>query len=415
MPKIEQIFAREILDSRGQPTVEVDLWLSSGHFGCGAVPSGTSSGSHEAIDLRDKDPKRFQGQGVLQAVQNVNQEIKKSITNRDWNQIDLDDFLKDLDGTPSKQRLGANAILGVSLAFAQAAAQEIGVPLYKYFQDLAKIDNELKMPTPMVLVLEGGKHAIQSSDFQEFMIVPKNFNDFSESLRVSTEIYHKIEEILSEYGLSTHVGLEGAFAPTVGGNQEFLEMIMQGIRRAGYRPGEEIGIAVDSAASTFYEDGKYQLRAENNSFSASDLVTYYENWITRYPLVSLEDGLAEDDWDGWKELNQRLGGRIQIVGDDLFVTNSERLAKGVTEDAANAILIKPNQIGTLTETIETVRLAVANGYKAIVSHRSGETDDTTIADLVVGLGLGQCKFGAPCRGERVAKYNRLLRISEEIE
>jgi enolase len=411
--KIKEIKGREILDSRGNPTVEVDLTLSDNSFGRAAVPSGASTGSHEAMELRDGDAKRYGGQGVQKAIENVNIIIREALVGKDFDQYSLDEAMIALDGTENKSKLGANAILGVSLAFSHAAAKSAGQPLYEYFKDISKT-SEMKMPMPMVLVLEGGKHADQSSDFQEFMVVPYGAKSFSEALRWGTEIYHAIAKILKNDGYNIDVGYEGAYGPSLGTNEKVIQVIMKGIVLAGYVPGKDIGIAIDSAANEFYKDGKYNLATESRSLSSKEMINFYVDWVAKYPIISIEDGLAEDDWQGWQLMTETLGQKIQIVGDDLFVTNIKRLGKGIKEKAGNSILIKLNQIGTVSETIDAINMARSAGFTSIVSHRSGETEDTTIADFVVGLGTGQIKTGSPCRSERVAKYNELLRIEEEL-
>lgn len=415
MSRVEHVLAREILDSRGQPTIEVDIWLEKGYFGSAGAPSGTSTGKYEALELRDGDPKRYAGQGVRKAAQHVNQEIARLLTSgREWDQAKLDTALSELDGTASRSRLGANALLGVSLAFAEAAAQAEHRPLYEYLKRVSGSEEQFFLPTPMILVLEGGVHANRSSDIQEFMVVPRKAASFSEALRIGAEIYHALGALIREKGFGAQVGLEGAFAPELGNNARALELVLAGIERAGYTPGEEVAIAIDAAASEFFADEDYHLESERRSLSADRLIDLYEEWLKEFPIVSIEDGLAEDDWQGWQELNYRLGDKILIVGDDLFATNSARLYQGIVSGLANAVIIKPNQVGTLTETLATAGMAKDSGLAAIISHRSGETNNAAIADLAVGLSAGLCKFGAPVRGERVAKYNRLLRIEEEL-
>jgi len=412
MTIIERVMAREILDSRGNPTVEVDVALSGGVIGRAAVPSGASTGAHEALELRDKDPSRYGGKGVRKAVENVNLTIARELRGRDaLDQVGIDRLLLELDGMPNKSRLGANAILGVSLAVAKAAARALGLPLYRYLGGVAA----RLLPVPLMNILNGGRHTDwQSTDFQEFMIVPWGAPTFSEALRWGVETYHALKEVLAARGYSTNVGDEGGFAPALRSNAEALDLIIEAIQKAGHKPGEEIALALDVAASELYQDGNYMLRKEGRAFSGPELVDLYARLISRYPIISIEDGLAEDDWENWRLLARRLGEKVQLVGDDLFVTNVRRLRKGIEEKAANSILIKVNQIGTLTETIEAVEMARQAGWTAIVSHRSGETEDVTIADLAVGLGVGQIKAGAPCRTDRVAKYNQLLRIEEEL-
>ena len=424
MSIIKDIKAREILDSRGTPTIEVDLTLSDCSFGRSAVPSGASTGSHEAVELRDGDKKRFGGKGVLKAVENVNTIIKGAVCGIELSQRKLDEMMIALDGTPNKGKLGANAILGVSMAFARATAISKKEPLYRQFKDLSK-SKDMTLPVPMMNILNGGKHAIKSTDLQEFMIMPLGLPSFKEALRAGAETFQALKSIIASRGFSTSVGDEGGFAPSLPKNEDALELILEAIEKAGYKPGKDISIAIDSAASELYKDGKYDLASENKKLSSEELVALYETWINKYPIVSIEDGLAEDDWEGWKHMTEKLGsnptspkgfaGRgIQIVGDDLFVTNTDRLKKGIEMKAGNSILIKLNQIGTVSETIDAINMAKAAGFTAVVSHRSGETEDTTISDFVVGLGTGQIKTGSLCRTERVAKYNQLLRIEEEL-
>jgi len=409
MSWIEEIKAREILDSRGNPTVEVEVFLSDGAWGRAAVPSGASTGAYEALELRDGDASRYNGKGVLKAVENIQNVIAGELLGQDaLNQRAIDELLIGLDGTPTKSRLGANAILGVSLAVARAAANSVGLPLYRY---LGGVEAHI-LPVPLMNILNGGKHASDSTDLQEFMIVPAGAPSFAEALRWGSEVYHALKKVLASKGYNTNVGDEGGFAPSLRANEEAVELLLEAIEKAGYKPGEQICLALDSAASEFYQDGKYVLKKEGRTLSAEEMVEFYAGWVEKYPIISIEDGLAEDDWEGWKLLTERLGGKIQLVGDDLFVTNVERLRKGIELGAANAILIKLNQIGTLTETLEAVKMARDAGWGAIISHRSGETEDTTIAHLAVATGVGQIKTGAPCRSERVAKYNELLRIEE---
>lgn len=408
---IKQIIGREILDSRGNPTVEVDVILVSGAMGRAAVPSGASTGEHEAVELRDNDKKRYMGKGVLKAVLNVNKELASVLKGRDaGSQCSIDREMIKLDGTENKSRLGANAILGVSMASAKAVANYKKVPLYKYLSSKAAI-----LPVPMMNILNGGSHADNNVDLQEFMIMPKGAKSFSEGLRMGSEIFHNLKKILKSRGLSTAVGDEGGFAPNLKSNEEAIEVILEAIEKAGYKAGKDIFIALDPASSSFYENGKYILRAETiPDKSARDMIEFYADWVSKYPICSIEDGLAEDDWDGWRVLTEKLGKKIQLVGDDLFVTNTKRLKIGIDKKVANSILIKVNQIGTLTETIEAIELAGKNGYTAVVSHRSGETEDTTIAHLVVAMGTGQIKTGSICRTDRVCKYNELLRIEEDL-
>ena len=410
---IEDVFAREILDSRGNPTVEVDVYLSDGVKGTAAVPSGASTGQHEAVELRDKDPRRVGGKGVQKAVANVNDVIAEEIVGLDaLNQIEIDRLMIALDGTKNKGRLGANAILGVSLAVARAAAQALEIPLYRYLGG----PNARTLPVPMMNILNGGKHALGSSvDMQEFMVMPVGAPSFHEGLRWGAEVFHALQGVLHDKGYPTQVGDEGGYAPSLGSNQEAIELILQAIEKAGYEAGEEIFIALDPAASEFYEDGIYNLKGEGRTFTPTEMIAYYENLVAQYPIISIEDGLAEDDWTNWQTLTEQLGDRVQLVGDDLFVTNTQFLERGIRENAGNAILIKLNQIGTLTETFEAVERAHRAGWAAVISHRSGETADTFIADLVVATNAGQIKTGAPSRVDRVEKYNQLLRIEEELE
>jgi len=410
MAAIDSISAREILDSRGNPTVEVDVRLRDGSLGRASVPSGASTGSHEALELRDGDKKRFGGKGVLRAVANVRERIAPAVAGRDArDQAGLDRMLIDLDGTPNKSNLGANAILGVSLAVAKAAAASQHLPLYLYLNREAHT-----LPVPLMNVINGGMHADNPLDVQEFMIVPLGGVRFSDALRMGVETFHVLKGLLHERELSTAVGDEGGFAPALRSTDEALEVLLESVRRAGYRPGVDVALALDIAASNLHRDGVYRFAGEGVQRSLFDLITYYTRLCETYPIVSIEDGLAEDDWDGWTRMTARLGGRVQLVGDDLFVTNPARLRRGIEQRAANAILIKVNQIGTLTETLEAIATARAAGYAAIISHRSGETEDTTIADLAVATGTGQIKTGALSRSERVAKYNQLLRIAEEL-
>jgi len=408
---IESIRAREILDSRGNPTLEVELELFDGTIGWAAVPSGASTGKYEAVELRDRDNSRFNGLGVLKAVTNVNEHIAAAITGMlATDQVAIDHRLIELDGTTNKSRLGANAILGTSLAVAHAAANLLGIPLYRYLGGVASYS----LPVPMMNILNGGKHAANSTDFQEFMVVPAGASSFSQALQMGAEVYHCLKEVLKSKGLDTNVGDEGGFAPSLSSNKQAIEAILSAIEKAGYKPGEDCFIALDPAASEFYKDGQYVLSREGISLSSNEMVDYYIRWAASYPLISIEDGMAEDDWEGWQLLTQKLGDKIQLVGDDLYVTNVDRLSKGISLKASNSILIKPNQIGTLTETIAAIKMAQEAGWTAVVSHRSGETEDTTIADLAVGLNTGQIKAGAPCRSERTAKYNRLLKIEGEL-
>ena len=408
MSKIKDIKAREILDSRGNPTVEVDVLLESGAKGRAAVPSGASTGSKEALELRDNDPKRYQGKGVLKAVNNVNTIIKKFLIGLESsNQRQIDETMIKLDGTENKTNLGANATLGVSLAVLKATAKEKNIPLYKYFGD------EISLPRPMMNILNGGAHADNNLDFQEFMIIP-NAKSFKEILRIGSEVFHTLKKVLKENGFNTGVGDEGGFAPNLNTNEEALDMLMEAIKEAGYTPGKDVNFALDVAASEFYEDGIYNLKGANKKLTSNELVDYYQTLIDKYPIISIEDPVDEEDWKGFRKMTEKYGDKIQLVGDDLFVTNIKYLQKGIDNKAGNAILIKLNQIGTFTETLETINLAKENGYKTIISHRSGETEDVTIADLAVALNLGQIKTGSLSRSERTAKYNELLRIEEDL-
>lgn len=409
--EIESVRGREILDSRGNPTLEVEVTLIDGSIGRTAVPSGASTGSHEALELRDGDADRYGGKGVLRAIEHVNGECAAAVRGLSaLDQVSVDQALIDLDATKDKSRLGANAILGVSLAVVRAAASSQDLPLYRYLGGpMTRL-----LPVPMFNILNGGKHAADSTDFQEFMVMPIGAATFAEALRMGAEVYQALKKVLQKRGLSTNVGDEGGFAPSLPGNEDAIEAVLAAIEAAGYRPGEQVALALDPAASEFYHDGKYVLARENRELSGEEMAAFWEAWCDKYPIVSIEDGMAEDDWGGWWQLTARLGHRIQIVGDDLFVTNVERLAKGIRQGAANSILIKLNQIGTVTETLAAIEMAQRGGWTAVVSHRSGETDDTTIADLAVAAGTGQIKAGAPARGERVVKYNRLLRIEEEL-
>ena len=407
MSIIKKLKAREILDSRGNPTVEVEVKLASGTTGRAAVPSGASTGKYEAVELRDGDKTRYKGLGVLKAVANVNDIIASALIGLSaTDQQAIDRKLIELDGTDNKSGLGANAILGVSLASAHAAANQLGASLYRYLAD----DNDYKLPVPMLNILNGGKHAADSTDFQEFMVVPAGADCFSDALRIGTEVYHSLKAVLKSYNLNTNVGDEGGFAPSLSSNSQAIDYILHAIDKAGYQPGRDCFIALDPAASEFYENGKYVLSLEGKELTSQQMVEYYVKWVNNYPIISIEDGMAEDDWEGWQLLTGSLGDRVQLVGDDLYVTNVDRLSRGIKTKASNSILIKLNQIGTLTETISAINMAHEAGWTAIVSHRSGETEDTTIADLAVGLNCGQIKTGAPCRSERTAKYNRLLKI-----
>jgi enolase len=409
---IENIHAREILDSRGNPTVEVEVTLEDGSFGRAAVPSGASTGVHEALELRDGDKKRYGGKGVKKAVGHVNKEIADALIGMDaLDQGAVDRAMIELDGTPHKEKLGANAILGVSLATARAAAVSCDLPLFRYLGGAAAN----RLPVPMFNILNGGVHANwQGTDLQEFMIAPVGAPNFAEALRWGSEIYHTLKKVLKDGGYTTGVGDEGGFAPALKRNVDAMDLIVKSIEGAGYRPGEDVVIALDPASSGFYEDGLYNLRTEKRKVSSAEMIAMYAEWAKKYPFVVLEDGLAEDDWEGWKQLNRELGGKLELVGDDLFVTNVNRIQRGIDENAANAVLIKLNQIGTLTETIAAVNLAYSANWGAMVSHRSGETVDSFIADLTVALGTGHLKTGAPCRGERLEKYNQLMRIEEYL-
>ncbi|MDO9333153.1 MAG: phosphopyruvate hydratase [Dehalococcoidales bacterium] len=411
MATVRSVKAREILDSRGNPTVSVEVTLSDGATGEASVPSGASTGKHEAVELRDGDKSRFNGLGVLKAVKNVNTEIAKAIKGMSVaDQSAIDRKMIELDGTPNKSRLGANAILGVSLAVAHTAANQAHKSLYRSLNDA----KEYILPVPLLNILNGGKHAADSTDLQEFMVVPAGAKTFHDSLRMGTEIYHALKKVLKDKGMNTNIGDEGGFAPSLPSNKAAIEAVLAAIEKAGYKPGKDCFIALDPASSEFYEDGKYILTKEGTSLTSQQMVDFYVKWVTDYPIVSIEDGMAEDDWAGWQLLTKKLGSKIHLVGDDLYVTNVKRLRRGIKTAASNAILIKVNQIGTLTETIEAVKMAHDVGWRAVVSHRSGETEDTTIADLAVALGTGLIKTGAPCRSERTAKYNRLLKIESEL-
>ena len=415
MPAIEYCSAREILDSRGNPTVEVEVGLDDGSLGRAAVPSGASTGAHEALELRDGDADRYNGKGVTEAVSSVNETIAPELVEAGMealDQADLDHFLIELDGTEGKSKLGANAILGVSLAVAKAAAESSRLPLYAYLGG----PNARILPVPMMNVLNGGKHADNNVDCQEFMIVPIGFDSFAEALRAGAETFHALKKVLSKKGYNTAVGDEGGFAPNLKSNEEALEVIVEAIENANYEPGKEIVFALDPASTEFFDakKGKYVLAGEGRELTPAEMVEFYAKWVDKYPIISIEDGFAEDDWDGWRLVTERLGDRIQLVGDDLFVTNPKRLRQGIETGAANAILIKLNQIGTLTETLDTIGLATRAGFRSVISHRSGETEDTTIADLAVATGVGQIKTGSLCRTDRICKYNQLLRIEEAL-
>lgn len=411
--EIIDVFAREILDSRANPTVEVEVFLEDGTVGRAAVPSGASTGAFEAVELRDGDKGRYLGKGVLKAVDNVNSVIAPNLIGMNvYEQVLIDRTMLEIDGTNNKSKLGANAILGVSLAVARAAAESLDMSLYQYLGGV----NSKVLPVPMMNILNGGAHADNNVDIQEFMIMPVGASSFTEALRMCAETFHALKSTLNKKGLATGVGDEGGFAPNLSSNEEAIKVIVEAIEKAGYKPGKDISIAIDAAATELYkEDKKYHLDGEGKVYTAEEMVSFYESLVEKYPIISLEDGLAEEDWDGWKVLTDRLGKKIQLVGDDLFVTNTERLKKGIELGVANSVLVKLNQIGTLTETLDTIQMAERAGYTAVVSHRSGETEDTTIADLVVAVNAGQIKTGAPSRSERVSKYNRLLRIEEELE
>lgn len=413
MTTIDEVYAREILDSRGNPTVEVEVVLEGGAWGRAAVPSGASTGEHEALELRDGDGSRYLGKGVQQAVANINEELAEAVVGEDaLDQATVDRIMIELDGTPNKSKLGANAILGVSMAVARAASAALDMPLYRYLGGVgARI-----LPVPMMNIMNGGAHADNNVDIQEFMIMPIGASSFAEALRMGSEVFHHLKSLLKSRGLATSVGDEGGFAPNLGSNEEAVQVILAAIEKAGYEPGGDIVLALDSAASGFYENGRYVLRGEGGrQLSSEEMAAFYKTLVARYPIVSIEDGLAEDDWDGWDVLTRELGERIQLIGDDIFVTNPQRLSHGIKRGIANSVLIKLNQIGTVTETIETVEMARAAGYTTVVSHRSGETEDTFIADFAVALGTGQIKTGSLCRSERIAKYNQLLRIEEELQ
>lgn len=411
MATIERIRAREILDSRGNPTIEVEVMLVDGTVGVASVPSGASTGKYEAVELRDGDKYRYGGLGVLKAVSHVNDDIAPEIIGMSVvEQAAIDQKLIELDGTANKSRLGANAILGVSLAVAKAGASFLGIPLYRY---LGGAEANL-LPVPMLNILNGGKHALDSTDFQEYMIVPLGADTFARAMQMGSEAYHCLHKVLKDKGLNTNVGDEGGFAPKLSCNKEALELILAAIDLTGYKAGEDLFLALDPAASSFYQDGKYVLAREGVTLTSVEMVNYYANWVSNYPIISIEDGLAEDDWSGWILLMAKLGKEVQLVGDDLYVTNVERLEKGIAGKASNSILIKPNQIGTLSETLTAIKRAQKAGWTAVISHRSSETEDTTIADLSVASDAGFIKAGAPCRGERLAKYNRLLKIEEEL-
>jgi enolase len=409
---IADIVAREILDSRGNPTVEVDVYLEDGTVGRAAVPSGASTGAYEAVEMRDDDKDRYLGKGVLQAVDNVNTLIAPELVGLNaMDQVGIDQFLVDLDGTPNKGKLGANAILGVSLAVARAAAESLGMSLYQYIGGV----NAKTLPVPMMNILNGGKHADNNVDIQEFMVMPVGAKTFSDALRMGAEIFHNLKSVLKAKGYNTAVGDEGGFAPNLKSNEEAVQVILEAIEKAGYKAGQDVYIALDVAATELWQEGSYALEGEGKTLTSEQMIEFYEDLVSKYPIISIEDGLSEDDWDGWKKLTDRLGKKVQLVGDDLFVTNTEKLAQGIEQSTANSILIKVNQIGTLTETLDAIEMAKRAGYTAIVSHRSGETEDSTIADIAVATNAGQIKTGAPSRTDRVAKYNQLLRIEEELD
>ncbi|WP_291653218.1 phosphopyruvate hydratase [Clostridium sp.] len=410
--EIVDVVARQILDSRCFPTVEVEVYLEDGTVGRASVPSGASTGMYEAVELRDGDKDNYLGKGVLKAVQNVNDTIAEELIGCNvYDQPYIDKMLIELDGTPNKAKLGANAILGVSLAVANAAAKSLDLPLYQYVGGV----NAKVLPVPMMNIINGGSHADNSVDLQEFMVMPVGAKTFSDALKMCAEVYHTLKKTLHDKGYSTAIGDEGGFAPDLKSNEEAIEVIIEAITKAGYKAGEDMFIAIDAASSEYYKDGKYVLEHEGKTLTAAEMVDFLENWVNKYPIISIEDGMAEEDWEGWKLITERLGKKVQLVGDDLFVTNTERLERGIDMGVGNSILIKLNQIGTLTETLNAIEMANRAGYTAVISHRSGETEDTTIADLVVAVNAGQIKTGAPARSERVAKYNQLIRIEEELD
>ncbi len=425
LPAIKAIMGREILDSRGNPTVEVDVTLKDGSFGRAAVPSGASTGSYEAVELRDGDKGRYLGRGVLKAVGNVNGVLRKSLVGKQFNQETLDRRMIEIDGTANKGLLGANAILGISLAFSHAAAKSQKKPLYKYFADIAKTGKPMSLPLPMMNILNGGKHAEKSTDLQEFMVMPVGAKSWAQALQMGAEVFHALKKILHDRGLSTTTGDEGGYAPSLGNNENALKVIIEAIGKAGYKAGTDIAIAIDAASTELYKPGEgsiageskngtYELASESRNLKTAEMVKFYEEWLTKYPIVSIEDGFSEDDWAGYELLTASSGKKVQIVGDDLFVTNIDRLKTGIERKAANSVLVKLNQIGSVTETIDAIRMAHKAGMTAVISHRSGETEDTTISHFVVGLGCGQIKTGSLCRTDRVAKYNELLRIEEQL-
>ncbi|ALP36594.1 phosphopyruvate hydratase [Paenibacillus sp. NRS-1782] len=411
MTIISDVYAREVLDSRGNPTVEVEVYLESGAIGSAIVPSGASTGAHEAVELRDNDKSRYLGKGVLQAVKNVNEIIAPEVIGLDAvNQVEIDTLMIKLDGTHNKGKLGANAILAVSMAVARAAAEALGLPLYTYLGGF----NAKQLPVPMMNIVNGGAHADNNVDVQEFMVLPVGAPTFKEALRVGAEIFHNLKSVLNSKGLNTAVGDEGGFAPNFKSNEEALSTIIEAIEKAGYKPGVDVFLGMDVASTEFYKDGKYTLEGEGKSFTSAEFVDLLASWVDKYPIITIEDGCSEDDWEGWKLLTEKLGNKIQLVGDDLFVTNTERLGKGIEENIGNSILIKVNQIGTLTETFDAIELAKRAGYTAVISHRSGESEDSTIADIAVATNAGQIKTGAPSRTDRIAKYNQLLRIEDQL-
>ncbi|ADM68082.1 phosphopyruvate hydratase [Paenibacillus sp. SEL3] len=411
MTIISDVYAREVLDSRGNPTVEVEVYLESGAIGSAIVPSGASTGAHEAVELRDNDKSRYLGKGVLQAVKNVNEIIAPEVIGLDAvNQVEIDTLMIKLDGTHNKGKLGANAILAVSMAVARAAAEALGLPLYTYLGGF----NAKQLPVPMMNIVNGGAHADNNVDVQEFMVLPVGAPTFKEALRVGAEIFHNLKSVLNSKGLNTAVGDEGGFAPNFKSNEEALSTIIEAIEKAGYKPGVDVFLGMDVASTEFFKDGKYTLEGEGKSFTSAEFVDLLASWVDKYPIITIEDGCSEDDWEGWKLLTEKLGNKIQLVGDDLFVTNTERLAKGIDENIGNSILIKVNQIGTLTETFDAIELAKRAGYTAVISHRSGESEDSTIADIAVATNAGQIKTGAPSRTDRIAKYNQLLRIEDQL-
>jgi enolase len=412
MSIIYEVRAREVLDSRGNPTVEVEVELESGVIGRAMVPSGASTGAYEAVELRDGDKSRYLGKGVLKAVENVNEELGPRLVGLDvFDQVGIDHYMIELDGTENKSKYGANAILGISMAVAHAAANELGLPLYTYLGGF----NAKTLPVPMMNILNGGKHADNTVDFQEFMVMPVGAESFREALRMGAEIFHSLKNVLKEKGLNTAVGDEGGFAPNLATNEEALQLIVSAIEKAGYKPGQDVMLALDVASTEVYKDGKYHLEGEGKVYTSEEMVGLYEELCSKYPIISIEDGLAEDDWEGWKLLTERLGSKVQLVGDDLFVTNTQRLAEGIEKGVGNSILVKVNQIGTLTETFDAIEMAKRAGYTAVISHRSGETEDVTIADIAVATNAGQIKTGAPSRTDRVAKYNQLLRIEDMLD